>query len=81
MVDVQPTESRSLQIPVGSDLALRAMVQSLGNGAPFLFVHGLASNARLWDEVADAVAAAGHPSIADKPWPALLKRVINHGQC
>ncbi|WP_170213106.1 alpha/beta fold hydrolase [Catellatospora citrea] len=31
---------------------------------PFLLVHGLSSNARLWDEVGDALAAAGHPSWA-----------------
>ncbi|MFC7243266.1 alpha/beta fold hydrolase [Catellatospora aurea] len=31
---------------------------------PFLLVHGLSSNARLWDEVAEALAAAGHPSWA-----------------
>ncbi|MFD0594557.1 alpha/beta fold hydrolase [Catellatospora coxensis] len=31
---------------------------------PFLLVHGLSSNARLWDEVAGALAAAGHPSWA-----------------
>lgn len=30
-------------------------------GRPFLLVHGLASNARLWDGVAAALAAAGHP--------------------
>ena len=29
--------------------------------APFLLVHGLASNARLWDGVAQWLAAAGHP--------------------
>jgi pimeloyl-ACP methyl ester carboxylesterase len=28
---------------------------------PYLLVHGLASNARLWDQVADRLAAAGHP--------------------
>ena len=31
---------------------------------PFLLVHGLSSNARLWDEVAGALAGAGHPSYA-----------------
>lgn len=33
-----------------------------GSGAapPFLLVHGLSSNARLWDEVAVVLAAAGH---------------------
>ncbi|MDI1460373.1 alpha/beta hydrolase [Catellatospora sp. KI3] len=33
-----------------------------GSGEPFLLVHGLSSNARLWDEVAGHLAAAGHPS-------------------
>ena len=31
---------------------------------PFLLVHGLASNARVWDGVADALIAAGHPVFA-----------------
>ncbi|GHJ46024.1 hypothetical protein Cs7R123_33660 [Catellatospora sp. TT07R-123] len=33
-----------------------------GQREPFLLVHGLSSNARLWDEVAGHLAAAGHPS-------------------
>ncbi|WP_203717122.1 alpha/beta fold hydrolase [Asanoa siamensis] len=38
---------------------------TVGAAAPaFLLVHGLASNARLWDGVAAALAAAGHPSYA-----------------
>jgi pimeloyl-ACP methyl ester carboxylesterase len=32
--------------------------------APFVLVHGLASNARLWDGVADALAGLGHPVAA-----------------
>lgn len=32
-----------------------------GAGVPFLLVHGLASNARMWDGVAELLAAAGHP--------------------
>jgi pimeloyl-ACP methyl ester carboxylesterase len=36
-----------------------------GTGGPaFLLVHGLASNARLWDEVAGRLAGAGHPVYA-----------------
>ncbi|CAB4890415.1 unannotated protein [freshwater metagenome] len=35
-----------------------------GSGVPFLLVHGLASNARLWSGVATALAAAGHPVAA-----------------
>ncbi|HVF32200.1 MAG TPA: alpha/beta hydrolase [Acidimicrobiales bacterium] len=32
--------------------------------APFLLVHGLASNLRMWDGVAEGLAAAGHPVAA-----------------
>jgi pimeloyl-ACP methyl ester carboxylesterase len=34
-----------------------------GDPAPFLLVHGLASNARTWDGVAARLAAAGHPVV------------------
>lgn len=33
-------------------------------GTPVVLVHGLASNARLWDGVADLLGAAGHPTHA-----------------
>jgi pimeloyl-ACP methyl ester carboxylesterase len=33
-------------------------------GEPFLLVHGLASNARMWDGVATGLAPAGHPVLA-----------------
>ena len=33
-------------------------------GVPVLLVHGLASNARLWDGVAENLAALGHPTAA-----------------
>lgn len=53
-------------LPAGPTLALRTA--SGGPGAaerpPFLLVHGLASNARLWDGVAPHLAAAGHDVIA-----------------
>lgn len=35
-----------------------------GDGVPFVLVHGLASNARLWDGVAEELAARGHRVIA-----------------
>jgi pimeloyl-ACP methyl ester carboxylesterase len=35
-----------------------------GNGTPVVLVHGLASNARLWDGVAADLARRGHPVIA-----------------
>jgi pimeloyl-ACP methyl ester carboxylesterase len=36
----------------------------IGPSRPFLLVHGLASNARLWDGVATRLAALGHPVLA-----------------
>lgn len=41
----------------GPELALR---RAAGSRRPFLLVHGLASNARMWDGVATRMAAAGH---------------------
>ncbi len=35
-----------------------------GSAAPFVLVHGLASNARTWDGVASRLADLGHPSVA-----------------
>lgn len=45
----------------GLRLALRRVN---GTGRPFLLVHGLASNARLWDGVLTALAAHGHEAVA-----------------
>lgn len=47
----------SVALPGGPSLALR---RAPGEGRPFLLVHGLASNAHLWDGVARRLAAAGH---------------------
>lgn len=41
-----------------------AVREAPGAGRPFLLVHGLASNARLWDGVARRLAAAGHEVVA-----------------
>jgi pimeloyl-ACP methyl ester carboxylesterase len=43
-------------LPTGADVGPRARA--------FLLVHGLSSNARLWDEVAAALARAGHEATA-----------------
>lgn len=52
-------------IEVAPDVALRVIARNLrADGVPFLLVHGLASNARLWDGVAEVIAAAGHPVVA-----------------
>ncbi|CAN5508335.1 hypothetical protein BH23ACT9_BH23ACT9_14850 [soil metagenome] len=39
-----------------------------GDKRPFLLVHGLASNARMWDPVAALLAAAGHRVVAVDLW-------------
>lgn len=44
-------------LPGGPRLALR---RADGPGRPFLLVHGLSSNSRVWDGVARRLAAAGH---------------------
>lgn len=48
-------------LPGGPRLAVR---RAHGAGRPFLLVHGLASNARLWDGVGSRLAAAGHEVVA-----------------
>ncbi|GAA2524405.1 alpha/beta hydrolase [Pilimelia columellifera] len=41
-----------------------AVIARPGERRPYLLVHGLASHAGLWDEVAEALASAGHPVYA-----------------
>lgn len=48
-------------LPHGPRLAVR---RASGARRPFLLVHGLASNARLWDGVARRLAHAGHEAVA-----------------
>lgn len=45
-------------------VALGARAIRGGNARPVLLVHGLSSNARLWDGVGERLAAAGHPVVA-----------------
>jgi pimeloyl-ACP methyl ester carboxylesterase len=47
----------------GTRLAVRAHPGDISQ-VPFLLVHGLSSNARLWDQVGDGLSAAGFPSYA-----------------
>ncbi len=51
------------RVEVAPGVALH-VVEHTGEGRPFLLVHGLASNLRLWDEVAGALAGAGHRVVA-----------------
>ena len=55
-----------LRVPVTESIALSAFPRGLEElrRTPFLLVHGLASNARMWDGVAEELARLGHPSIA-----------------
>lgn len=57
-----------LRVPVAADVALAVRRTSPGapdpDAPPFLLVHGLSSNARLWDGVAARLAAAGHEVVA-----------------
>lgn len=54
-----------LTVPVADGVELSVTVSGLdGPLAPVLLVHGLASNARLWDGVAVRLAVAGHPVAA-----------------
>ena len=64
---MQPIAQRSEMIAVRDDLELHCVVWSgtaTPGAAPFLLVHGLASNARLWDGVARHLVELGHPVVA-----------------
>ncbi|GAA2368139.1 alpha/beta hydrolase [Streptomyces cuspidosporus] len=53
-----------LSVPVDHAVHVNVRHRPGRDGRPFLLLHGLGSNARLWDEVADLLAAAGHPVYA-----------------
>jgi pimeloyl-ACP methyl ester carboxylesterase len=66
------THSEQL-VEVAPGVSVRILARNLDTDAaadtgsgrvPFLLVHGLASNARMWDGVADVLGAAGHPVVA-----------------
>ncbi len=64
---------RTDRIPIDRDVELAAdtwapaegdgPAERTGAAVPFVLVHGLASNARLWDGVASALVAFGHPVV------------------
>ncbi len=60
---ISPSDRR---VVVTGDFGLRALfwLPPEGTGPGFLLVHGLASNARLWDGVARRLAGAGRTAIA-----------------
>lgn len=52
-------------VEVAPAVSLRTLERGMQHDArPFLLVHGLASNARMWDGVADELARHGHPVVA-----------------
>lgn len=53
-----------ISVTVADGVALRVRHRAGSAPPPFLLVHGLSSNARLWDGVADRLAAEGHPVYA-----------------
>lgn len=55
-----PADDQTIAAPDGTCLAVRVR----GASPRFLFVHGLASNARLWDGAAEALAENGYDSVA-----------------
>lgn len=64
---MNPREGRDAErmVEVADGVSLRTLNFSLdGNGVPFLLVHGLASNAHMWDGVATVLADAGHPVVS-----------------
>lgn len=50
-------ETRRVRVPRGTQLHLRLWT---GREVPFLLLHGLASNSRMWDLVAEHLHMAGH---------------------
>jgi pimeloyl-ACP methyl ester carboxylesterase len=50
-------------VPASGGVRLHVRIED-GPEPPFLLVHGLASNARTWDGVAERLAAAGHRVVA-----------------
>jgi pimeloyl-ACP methyl ester carboxylesterase len=54
-------ETERVPVTDGIELAVDVWRSMPADGPPFVLVHGLASNARIWDGVAAALVATGHP--------------------
>ncbi|MGH9222323.1 MAG: alpha/beta fold hydrolase [Acidimicrobiales bacterium] len=52
------------RLAVAEGVSLHALVWEGGSGRAFLLVHGLSSNCRTWEAVAERLHAAGHPVVA-----------------
>ena len=64
----EPSGPSTRSIPVADGVELRVVEwvpeEPRAAAVPFVLVHGLASNARLWDGVGRRLAAAGHRAVA-----------------
>ena len=60
------TDIETMHLPVDAGVTLHARRWPAAGGEqqPMLLVHGLASNARMWDGVGDALARLGHEVVA-----------------
>ncbi len=58
-----PSEAETINVLVGGDveIVLDVWVRPTCKSQPFFLIHGLASNARMWDGVAGALMRLGHP--------------------
>jgi pimeloyl-ACP methyl ester carboxylesterase len=56
-------ETRRIRVAEGVELAADAWLPAAAGGVPFVLVHGLASNARTWDGVAELLVGSGHPVV------------------
>jgi pimeloyl-ACP methyl ester carboxylesterase len=63
-VEVDEVEAGEVEVDVAPGVCLRVRHWPAPGPSPYLLVHGLSSNARLWDEVAERLVAAGHPTYA-----------------
>jgi pimeloyl-ACP methyl ester carboxylesterase len=57
-------EQRRARVAAGVSLAARAYAPTAAGRPTVVLVHGLASTSRLWDGVAERLAACGHPVMA-----------------
>ncbi|MDJ0952436.1 MAG: alpha/beta fold hydrolase [Acidimicrobiia bacterium] len=59
-----PPSATSKQVAVSRLVSLNTRDWPGTGRVPFLLIHGLASNARMWDGVAESLAATGHDTVA-----------------
>jgi pimeloyl-ACP methyl ester carboxylesterase len=65
-IDDAPAKARSERVPVAAGLSLRVLrwEPEAQASVPYVLVHGLASNALVWQGVAERLAAEGHGVVA-----------------